>query len=827
MYRCSAASSLALAAALVTAPVYAQEVRGPESPTPTVDASVPAQTATVSSAAPGQSQGLGDIVVTARKVAENLQNVPVAVTAFSGAALQQQNAVQVSDIARLTPGLIITPSTSTGAGSQFTIRGQVQQDNLATLDPSVGLYVDGYYWARAYGINANLLDIQDVQTLKGPQGTLFGRNTTGGAILIETNNPSFRDGISVLASGTYGRFNQWSGTGIVNVPLVDDKLAVRVAYGRNTRDGYADDVASGSKLDSQNEYTVRGKLLYKPTSNLSILLSAEQYRTKFLGNPYREQYVGPDSPINQEAAVEGLGFAGAGALGCLSATPTQACLQAGNALLATSEANANKGDSVDLNVLPRTYAKTNTYTATTTLDTFFGAIKAIGGYRKVRSSADVDLDGSPYNGLATRGEQDLSQYSVEVQATGKAFDNRLDFAAGVFYFHESGYDLSYSSALSLLNPTSQFIRGDIDNDSQGLYGQGTYHVTDKLSFTGGLRYSIDDKRLISNNGVYSAGDFAGPAPGATFSCSLAQCPESRHASYSGLSYTAGIDYKVTSDILVYAKTAKGFRSGGQNMRGTEFFPSSENPFKPEKATSYEAGVKTELLDRKLRINAAGYYTIDKGIQRTTLLADALGNTATEVTNAGRADIYGGEIEASALLPAGFRIDGTLAYTHPEYKSYVSFDPSGVNLIDRSKERFYGIAKWTSSISPSWTHDFAFGQFLLRGDFSYQSKMALYGNGYYVNSAGATIDASTGAAVSPAVAAGMLKATTDEAHWLIGARAGVTVLDGKLDLAVWGKNLTNKRDLVVALPISGLEEASAMRREPRTVGVTATIKFKHL
>ncbi len=830
--RSTVVSMLALSTGLVAAPLQAQEVRGSEAPAQTSNALAPAQTAAVDAGAASDTavvpQGLGDIVVTARKVAENMQRVPVAVTAFSGASLQQQNAVQVADVAKLTPGLIITPSTSTGAGSQFTIRGQVQQDNLATLDPSVGVYVDGYYWARAYGINADLLDIQDVQTLKGPQGTLFGRNTTGGAILINTNDPNFRDGISVLASGTYGRFNQWSGTGIVNLPIIDDKLAVRVAYERNTRDGYVDEPNTGRKLDSKNEYTIRGKLLYKPTNNLSILLSAEQYRTKFLGNPYREQYVSPTSPANLEAGIESTGGT------CVAGNPATdpaallPCFAAGTTAIANAVKTANSDDTVALNQLPRTYAKTQTYTATVTLDTFFGALKAIGGYRKVQSSADVDLDGSPYNILATRGVQDLSQYSVEVQATGKAFDDKVDFAAGVFYFHESGFDLSYSSALpALAGPSTQFISGTIDNDSQGMYGQATYHLTDKLSFTGGIRYSIDDKRLLADNGVFSVGEFDGPAPGATFSCSLASCPEQRHASFSGISYTAGVDYQLTHDVLLYAKTAKGFRSGGQNMRGTQFFPGSEDAFGPEKATSYEGGVKTEFFDHKLRLNAAGYYTIDKGIQRTTLLADALGNTATVVTNAGRADIYGAELEASALLPADFRLDGTLAYTHPKYKNYTSINPSGTAIIDRSQERFYGIAKWTGSVSPSWTHDFDFGRFLLRADFVYQSKMALYGNGYYVNGAGETIDASTGEAVTPADAAGMLKATTDQSHWLINARAGLIIFDGKLDLAVWGKNLTNKRDFVVALPISGLGEASAMRREPRTVGITATIKFTNL
>ncbi len=815
-----AISMLALVTALIASPALAQEVRGPESPQDTSNAPSPAATATPTApgATPAASapQGLEEIVVTARKVAENLQSVPVAVTAFSGTALQQSNVLTARDAAKLTPGLVITESPSTGTAALFTIRGQVQSDNLATLDPSVGVYVDGYYWARAYGITANLLDVQSFQTLKGPQGTLFGRNTTGGAILIQTNDPNF-NGISLLASGTYGRFDQWSGTGVANVPLIDDRLAVRVAYQRNDRNGYMTDDTTGTKIGTQHDYTIRGKLLFKPTDNLSILLSGEQYRTNYLNAGYRSQYVAPTSPFNLEAGAETLGLA------CFA--DLAGCAATGHTILNNSIAAANSGDHVALNVLPRTYAKTQTYTATVTLDTFFGALKAIGGYRKVKSLADLDLDGTPIDELATRGFQDLSQYSVEVQATGKAFNNKLDFAAGVFYFHESGYDRSFSQSLPFLTQgITQFISGNINNDSQGLYGQSTYHVTDKLSLTGGVRYSVDDKRLVANNGIFSAGTFSSAAPGAAFLCNLTRCPDERHASFSGVSWTGGADYKLTPDVLLYAKASRGFRSGGENLRGTGTFPTSTLPFKPEKATSYEGGFKSEFFDRRVRLNVAGYYTTVDDIQRSSLVFDAMGNSATIISNAGKATFYGGEAEADALLFGGFRLAGTVAYTHPKYNTYLS--PDAVPF-DKRHERFALVAKWTASVSPSFEHDFDFGKFSVRGDFTYQSKTPLYNNGYYTDSSGVTHDASNGSVVDAADAAAYLKSSTDPAGWVVNGRAAMAFGDGKYEVAVWGKNLFDRRDLVVALPIGALEEVSAIRREPRTVGVTATIKFNGL
>jgi iron complex outermembrane receptor protein len=177
----------------------------------------------VASDASGQG-GLEEIVVTARKVAENLQDVPVAVTAFSGLDLANQNAQRVQDVARFTPGLIIRPGNASSTSLTIALRGQAQTDVLATLDPSVGTYVDGIYWARAYGLNGSLLDIQSVQVLKGPQGTLFGRNTTGGAMLINSNDPELGE-FSGRLSATYGRFDERELVGIVNVPIGERSLS--------------------------------------------------------------------------------------------------------------------------------------------------------------------------------------------------------------------------------------------------------------------------------------------------------------------------------------------------------------------------------------------------------------------------------------------------------------------------------------------------------------------------------------------------------------------------------------------------------------------------
>jgi iron complex outermembrane receptor protein len=488
----------------------------------------------------------------------------------------------------------------------------------------------------------------------------------------------------------------------------------------------------------------------------------------------------------------------------------------------------NRGNNADLNSIPRSYVKTQTYVANATLDTSFGAIKAIGGYRKVRSESYNDNDGSPFrvldvgNGLGNPGIvnnlAELSQYSAELVATGKALEDRLDFATGLYYFHESGFDSSVSEALVDINPSQSgiFFYGRIKNDSKSAFGQVTYHATDALSFTGGLRYSIDDKRLTSYNGAYPFGTVPSVGSPTVFCLVAAVCPASRKDTFKGLSYTASIDYKFRDGLLIYVKTAKGFRSGGENIRSTS--AAGFVPFDPEKVYSYEVGIKSEFLDRRLRVNIAGYYSTLKDIQRTITFATPGGSVSTGILNAGEAEIYGAEFAATAILGGGFRLDGMVGYTHPRY---VRFDDNG---FDRSNDAFYGVPKWTASISPSWSSDLDVGKVLVRADFAYQSDMNISPAAFYTDAAGVLRDAQNGNPVSAADAAGYLRGATDQAHWLINARAALTVMDGALELAVWGKNLTDKRDYVAGLTLPVLGYSAAGAREPRTFGVTGTLKF---
>lgn len=743
------------------------------------------------------AQGLDEIVVTARKVAENLQDVPVAVTSFSGEALERQNAVEVPDVARLTPGFTIKKSNSTPAAIKLQIRGQYQSDVLATLDPSVGTYVDGYYWARAYGLSADLLDVQSVQVLRGPQGTLFGRNTTGGALVVQTNDPD--DGqFSGLVSASYGRFDERSATAVVNLPIVTDKLAIRGAFTFRKRDGHIDELTSGRSIGGTDSWTGRVKLLARPTENLSILLSAERFEIDAITRPYELVYVGKTSPANLQAAFQTFG-PGAPAIR----------LPQGQALIADHINNVQDARTAALNELPRTKARTETYTGTITLDTIFGAIKAITGYRRVRADASLDLDGSPFAILRTDGHQDLDQFSGELQFTGSTASGSVDFVGGMFYFEENGFDRSGSTALPALSPNpTNFSDGVVDTRSQGVYGQVTAHLTDALSLTGGLRYSVDDKGLTIRNRrlVTATGGFACNIVGAT---PPPDCAIARSDDFSGLSYTFGADYEAAPDMLVYAKTSKGFRSGGQNLRAQGVAGAAFVPFRPETSYETEVGLKSEFFDRRLRLNIAGFYSRVNDIQRSTLVttsdpATGQVTTATIVGNAGKVRIYGGEAELTARLFDGFTLSGSAALIKPKYLEYI--DPN--TGADRSGERFEQVPEWTFNFGAAYERAFDFGTLLLRGDYSWQSKTALISNNDPANPDN-----------------DLITSLSTQKGGTANVRLGYQTPDKAWEVALFGRNIFDRQDAVNALffapPLSAL---AIHRRDPASYGLTATFRF---
>jgi iron complex outermembrane receptor protein len=771
---------------------------------------------------------LEEVTVTARKVTENQQAVPVSLTALNAAELERAAATQLIDVEHLAPGLVMSPSPTTESALTIQLRGQQQNDTLATLDPSVGLYVDGVYWARAYGLNADLLDVKSVQVLNGPQGTLFGRNTTGGALVLETQDPNLESAAGKV-SGTYGRYDEFGATGVFNLPIIENTLGVRLAVQTHERDGYVRNTVTGSKLGEKHSWTARGKVLFQATERLRTLFSAEVFEMDVKATPLSARFVEAPSAanplgsfINQEAGTVGDGnVAGLGPytvppdFSFVTLNPTPGGIAFFQEMFARSQLGGplvqayvdGQGDNrVGLNTNAPVKVRTRTFSNTTTYDTDWGTIKLIAAYRDVDAHNDYDFDGTPWHAVSAELWQDLNQWSGELQATGNAFDDRLSYATGVFFFAEHGMDRSQQVGFPSFNPTLPMFDGTVNNKSAGIYSQAIYRMTDKLGITAGLRYSRDEKELTSRNRTVlpealGGGVFSCDLPGAPDPCSLEFKDD-----FSAVSYTLGVDYRFTADVMLYAKTSKGFRSGGQNLRGSAVAGSFDK-FDPETVQDIEAGVKSQFWEDRARLNAAVYYSENEDLQRSTAVTDASGQASTVVQNAGRARVIGSELQFTVQASDHWLLGFGAAYTDPKYKRFR--DPQ--TGADRSNELFSGVAKWTANVNATYTRSLPLGNLTVRADYAWRDDAALW-PWPRSNPNDPSNDA-------------IVDAITAEATGILNARAALSIMNDALEVAIWGTNLTDERDSVggtiFAAPVAVV---NTRLRDPRAYGVTLSYRF---
>lgn len=755
------------------------------------------------------SDELQDIVVTARKVAEKLQDVPVTITAYTGAELNKQNAVRLGDVGRLTPSITFRQSSTNPSGLLISMRGQFQRDTIASLDPSVGTYVDGVYWARAYGINADLVDLKSAQILKGPQGTLFGRNTTGGAVVIETNDPQY-DSISGVLSGQFGRFNERAGTAVLNVPIINDVVALRGAVQFNKRDGYIHDIISGRTYDNRDTFTGRLKLGIKPTDNLNIIVSGEMYNYSQAGQARFPALVIPGGAADTYATDLGpIGGMTLAQFAAYTATHPNA-----------TATNATVQSTAPVNFVPDSNYKTRNLSGTVSLQTGIGTFKLIGGYRSVKGHSALDLEGTPWAIQQSYLFQDLKQYSGELQLTGKVFDNRLSYAAGGFGFKETGGDSSTGYTFTG-DPTSanatvaggaktgSNLFGNIDNKSAGVYGQSTFAATDRLHVTGGLRYSADTKgaslfgSAMTAGGVFTRCFFA--SLGAVEVGTSVRCTPVVHTNtFHNVSYLVSADYKVMPDVLAYIRFSKGYRSGGQNLKANS--AANYVPFGPELVYDLEAGFKSEFFNHRLRFNASGYRDTIVGAQRTTIML--VNNSITSIyANAAKARVWGLEAELTAVLGGGFQVSASGALTRAKYLHYT--DASG----DRSHERFNGTPREQFSIAGNYGHEFNFAKLDLHMDYGWASATPL---DELVIPFGANTAANQA----------YLAATTQPAGGEANARASLSFDNGAYEVALYGRNIFDRRVLNSALGVAAFGYVAGTYTQPATYGVQATIRFGH-
>lgn len=763
--------------------------------------------------------GVEDIVVTAQRKSESLQRVPIAVTALSETTLQNVGVADLTTVSKLAPGVQIQPFFKAG-DAIYQIRGQTQTDASPTIDPSVGVYFDDVYIARSSGSLTSLLDVSRVEVLKGPQGTLFGKNTTGGAIRILSNQPTFN--LGGYGKAGYESFDRYILEGVLNIPL-SETIATRIAAKySDKRDGYAKNVVTGDPIDKMKDFAIRGSVLWEPNATTSIRIQGDYSRTTGGSSPaYIVGYNPQNSPFPAlEAALEsGLGadFAAGNAIIQRLATPEGGRPVFGSDLRVNT--GSNFGTSITFNPAtgqfsyvnagspdPRTDLKTWGVMATANFDFGFATLKSITAYRATDSYYTYEVDGSQFHILDALQTNHNTQFSQELILNGRLFNDKLEWSAGGLFYTEKAYQLNNPKVLTGLvyftggNGTYDFETGK--NTSYGIFVQGTYHLTDKLSVTGGARYTIDQRKADQSaynlalggaqSCLFSTFPGIGSTPGFVPPCSLLS-----NRTFRDWAYTASINYQIDPDKLVYVRTSRSFRAGGFNSRVTALPAFSS--FRPEFVTDYEAGVKAIWFDRKLRTNLAVFYSHGTDVQTTVSQVDPNTLVSYNVTqNIGVRNVKGVELDTTLQATRFISFDGGLAYLDGESKNPLA--PDVRFIIKTPKWSLNGGVNVDIPVSSNIDARF-------HGDVSFRGRM--------FDSSAPLRDPGTGA---------ILEVSSYRPITLVGARITLTEKNTGIEFSVYGRNLTNERYNANQSAFNGIGLLVGWLAEPRVLGLDVKVPF---
>ncbi len=630
-------------------------------------------------------------VVTARKRAENLQDIPVSVSVFNAHELAALQVTNVSQISNSTPNLVFddtAPISGSGSAASIFIRGVGQTDFTLVTDPGVGLYLDEVYIARSVGAILELLDVERVEVLRGPQGTLFGKNTIGGAINITSMRPSNEmSGAVELKTGIDNRADIRSS---FNLPLADAWL-LRMSYADLNQDGYVKNLGGGPDLNDTNAQLGKMVLSYDSSNKFSARLTTQLTRRREQGRAQKLVRFNPAAPGPTFGPFSALGVG----------TFDEQFLAGGEFSTYQGEKEFVKSD---LDVTGTSLVMNYQFSSFN--------IKSITAHRELDSEFGRDSDNSTFNIIQTQDVMDHDQLSQELQLSSNARQKNWHWLLGVYYFQEKGNNLNVVS-LPVFDVVSG---GGIDNESMAIFGQASYELNDKMSMTFGGRYTDERKRFLPDQIVRFNENTLPVYGGAGFVDGQRILPkEESSRDFDNFSGLLSLDYRWTQHLLTYLSYSEGYKSGGFNQR---VFPPRTEPgsFKPEDVAVYEFGWKTSNDTNTVRLNGALFYTDYSNVQVKVIDVVAPGTG-----NAAEGRVYGGELELSALLSQDVSLLMTAGYLDTKYASFSDdFDPA--QGIDKGS-RFVNSPQWSLSNAVSYViHGAKYGDVTLRGDWSYRSKV---------------------------------------------------------------------------------------------------------
>ena len=624
---------------------------------------------------PVAAQGVAaieEIVVTARRKDESLQETPISITAVTAEGIEARGLTKVDQITQVAPNVVFEPTApltgSSNNGSMF-IRGIGTTEFSLASDTGVGLYVDDVYLARTSGNVMDIVDVEAIEVLRGPQGTLFGRNSVGGAIVIRSKRPD--DEFSGRAIAEYGTDNLWSIGGTVNIPL-HDTLRTRASFQRRDQDGYVDDIAGVEDFGERSSWVARGTIEWAPTDIFMATARLDYTRENNSAAPYVLVDLFDTDPLTGAptfVALQNLLLASRGAPCVSSAGNTGGSCVDQHYVRGPHETvfgySTNDPFLNNFNEEPfqsKDFTEVFGASVTLELDLDFATIKSVTAYRQVEARNPRNPDHTPFNVLEANSDLEQDQISTELQIAGQAFDDRLDWITGFFYMKEEGFQLDSVA----LQPLTLFSGGDFTNENWAVFGQASFDITESLELTFGIRHTQEDKtfRTISNNFLFGQTQvLVSVRPNPTtddkvpFAPPIVLFDTPTPLEISEQNYHASLAWFINDDVMTYASYSRGYKAGGFEQRIAEPPPGGEaRTFGPEFADAYEIGVKSTWFDRRLRVNGSLFYTDYQDIQCAVVIG-----IAPITINCGDAEIYGVELDANWVPATGWLVDFSMGW----------------------------------------------------------------------------------------------------------------------------------------------------------------------
>ncbi len=761
----------------------------------------------------GARGALEEIVVTAQKREQNIQDVPISMTALTSDFVLDSGITSFTSIQQYAPNVSITPVSDT-RNTALRIRGIGSDQSNAGIDASVGVFIDGVYQGRTgLAAGAGLLDIERIEVLRGPQGTLFGKNTAAGAFNITTKQPDLSER-SMMLEGVYGRFNQREIRGVVNVPLIEDRLGTRIAGYVTRRDFFDDNLSGGGRNDADTN-GFRWRTLAYLTDELELLVSADFGTSQDQCCAF--DVLSYDGPPNLDVTFGPFTSPDGSAVGSLEEStgrplpPVDPFDRVVDADAEPKNSTLFWGVTLDLNYDLNDYG-----------------IRWITAHRRFNSDSQLDGDFSGYDAVTVTTDEKFLQWSSELQLISPA-EEALEYVLGAYFYYQKDRTVGklavlpeWMAASPNIGPglEATAVDGEANNVdtnvhktwSAALFGQGTYFFNDQWSLTAGARITWEKKERVGSQIATFKID-AGPFGPDQFL--------DEDFDVWNFSPMVTLNYAPTEDAMIFGKFARGFKSGGFNqLRVPEPTPQNPNPtaqFDDEEATDFELGVRTTWFDRMLTLNATGFYILYDEFQ-----AQAFDGSALTVTNAGSLTSYGLEADAFIVPHETLTIGGALGWNVAEYDDFKNSPCTADQTFaarladgniftpvlceqDLSGERLDNAPRWSASAYSQFVHpisDFGILDFPLIGrfrvEYSYQDFFFLAQD------------------LDPNLTQGPVH--------LLNFVVGVTPDNDRWEFTLWAQNALDERYATFGLDIPITSGFAVLNGPPVTYGGTLRLFF---